>query len=125
MTEHGDGVPGLFPVPGDGVLARHGNLILLCSLEVSQTADDLLDLLEQTAAVHGDGRQFVDAIADALDSDEGAPSVRPVPAWPSPSAAARGPTSQPAKEPSASRPAIRACCCAARCARQPAVSGAA
>ena len=42
MSEHavgGHGVSGhghaagLFPVPGDGVLARHGNLILLCSLE--------------------------------------------------------------------------------------------
>jgi hypothetical protein len=75
VTEHGAGVPGLFPVPGDGVLARHGDLILLCSLEDSQTADDLLDLLDQIAAAHGDGRQFADAIADALDSDESAPSV--------------------------------------------------
>jgi FHA domain len=68
-------VPGLFPVPGDGVLARRGDLILLCSLEDSQAADDLLDLLEQTAAAGGDGRQFTDAIADALEWAAGSPSV--------------------------------------------------
>ena len=31
---------GLFPVPGEGVLARRGDLILLCSLDDSQAADD-------------------------------------------------------------------------------------
>jgi hypothetical protein len=97
-------VPGLFPVPGDGVLARHGDLILLCSLEVSQTADDLLDLLEQIAATHGDGRQFADAIADALDSDEGAPSVLAFgPAGSGLAVTVSGgawPTSRPAREPS-------------------------
>jgi len=67
--------PGLFPVPGDGVLARRGDLILLCGLEDSQTADSLLDLLEQLAAARGDGRQFTDAIADALDAAGGAHSV--------------------------------------------------
>jgi hypothetical protein len=77
VSEHGDHghAPGLFPVPGDGVLARHGDLILLCSLEDSQAADDLLDLLEQTAAAGGDGRQFTDAIADALEWAAGGPSV--------------------------------------------------
>ena len=67
--------PGLFPVPGDGVLARRGDLILLCGLEDSQAADGLLDLLEQQAAARGDGRQFTDAIADALDAAGGAQSV--------------------------------------------------
>jgi len=67
--------PGLFPVPGDGVLARRGDLILLCGLEDSQAADGLLDLLEQQAAARGDGRQFTDAIADALDAAGGAHSV--------------------------------------------------
>jgi len=73
MSEHaanGHGASGhasgLFPVPGDGVLARHGDLILLCSLEDSQAADDLLDLLEQVAAAGGDGRQFTSAVADVL-----------------------------------------------------------
>ena len=67
--------PGLFPVPGDGVLARRGDLILLCGLEDSQAADGLLDLLEQQAAARGNGRQFTDAIADALDAAGGAHSV--------------------------------------------------
>jgi hypothetical protein len=82
VTEHGKGdqgagehAPGLFPVPGDGVLARRGDLILLCSLEVSQAADDLLDTLEQIAAAGGDGRQFTDAIADTLEGSDATPSV--------------------------------------------------
>jgi len=77
VTGHGVGehAPGLSRVPGDGVLARHGDLILLCSLEDSQAADDLLDLLEQIAAAGGDGRQFADAIADALESADDGPSV--------------------------------------------------
>ena len=82
MSEHtanghgaGGHAAGLFPVPGDGVLARHGDLILLCSLEDSQAADDLLDLLEQIAAAGGDGRQFADAIADVLEAVDRGPSV--------------------------------------------------
>jgi hypothetical protein len=62
--------PGLWPVPGEGVLARHGNLILLSSLEQGQIVDMLLDLLEQTAATGGDGRQFADQIAAALETVE-------------------------------------------------------
>jgi hypothetical protein len=68
-------VPGLFPVPGDGVLARRADLILLCSLEDSQVADDLLDLLDQIAAAGGDGREFTDAIADLLEAAAAGPSV--------------------------------------------------
>ncbi|MGN6676898.1 MAG: FHA domain-containing protein [Streptosporangiaceae bacterium] len=82
MSEHagnghgaGGHASGLFPVPGDGVLARHGDLILLCSLEDSHAADDLLDLLEQVATVGGDGRQFADAIADVLEKADRGPSV--------------------------------------------------
>ncbi|MDR2985110.1 MAG: FHA domain-containing protein [Nocardiopsaceae bacterium] len=66
---------GLFPVPGDGVLARHGDLILLCSLEDSQAADAMLDLIEQTATAGGDGRQFADAIANMLEATDRSPSV--------------------------------------------------
>jgi len=72
--------PGLWPVPGEGVLARHGGLILLSSLEQGQLVDMLLDLLEQAAATGGDGRQFADQVAAVLESaDAGdgtpAPSV--------------------------------------------------
>jgi outer membrane biosynthesis protein TonB len=64
--------PGLWPVPGDGVLARHGSLILLSSLDSGQFVDVLLDLLERVALAGGDGRQFADEIAAVLESDEAA-----------------------------------------------------
>jgi FHA domain len=60
--------PGLWPVPGDGVLARHGSLVLLSSLGDGQFVDVLLDLLEHCAASGGDGREFADAIADKLET---------------------------------------------------------
>jgi hypothetical protein len=59
--------PGLWPVPGDGVLARHGDLVLLSSLDDSPFVDTLLDLLEHVAATDGDGRRFADAVADAVE----------------------------------------------------------
>jgi hypothetical protein len=61
---------GLWPVPGDGVLARHGSLILLSSLESGQFVDVLLDLLERVASAGGDGREFADQIAVLLESGE-------------------------------------------------------
>jgi FHA domain len=76
MNEHVAGhAAGLFPVPGEGVLARRGDLILLCSLEDSQAADDLLDLLEQVAGQGGDGRRFAGAVADVLEAASRGPSV--------------------------------------------------
>jgi hypothetical protein len=85
-------LPGLWPVPGDGVLARHGELILLSSLESGQFVDTLLDLLGQIATSGGDGRRFADAIADALEieamsGDPGADDA----AEPGPSVLAFGP----------------------------------
>ncbi len=59
--------PGLWPVPGDGVLARHNGLVLLSSLDDGQFVDTLLDLLESISASGGDGRQFADSIADTLE----------------------------------------------------------
>jgi FHA domain len=74
VSEPGAGNPGhpvgLYPVPGDGVLARRGNLILLCSLNVSQFADQLLDLLEQAADAGDDGRRFTDAVAAAVEATD-------------------------------------------------------
>jgi len=60
--------PGLWPVPGDGVLARYGSLILLSSLDDGQFVDVLLDTLEQLAAAGGDGRRFADAVADVIEN---------------------------------------------------------
>jgi hypothetical protein len=62
--------PGLWPVPGDGVLARNGSLVLLSSLESGQFVDVLLDLLAQVASAGGDGRLFADQIAAMLETDE-------------------------------------------------------
>lgn len=64
--------PGLWPVPGDGVLARHGSLILLTSLDSGQFVDVLLDLLGRVASAGGDGRQFADQVAALLETDEAA-----------------------------------------------------
>ena len=84
--------PGLWPVPGDGVLARHGHLILLSSLESGQFVDVMLDLLEQAAAMGGDGRQFTDQIAGVLESDEAAEMVAADDAQSGPSVLAFGAT---------------------------------
>ena len=64
--------PGLWPVPGDGVLARHGSLILLSSLDSGQFVDVLLDLLDRVATAGGDGRQFADQVAAVLEADDAA-----------------------------------------------------
>lgn len=61
--------PGLWPVPGDGVLARHGNLVLLSGVESTAVVDALLDLLERTAAEGGDGRQFTDQVAAVIEAN--------------------------------------------------------
>ncbi len=66
MSEH---PAGLWPAPGDGVLARRGNLIILTSAESGDLVDMLLDILEQLAAAGGDGRQFADAVAEILEAD--------------------------------------------------------
>jgi FHA domain len=58
--------PGLWPIPGEGVLARQGDLILLASIADGEFADSLLALLEKTAGAGGDGRQLADAVADLL-----------------------------------------------------------
>ena len=59
---------GLWPVPGDGVLARRGDLVLLAGSESPRLVETLLGLIEQVAAAGGDGRALTDAVAAALDS---------------------------------------------------------
>ncbi len=64
------GRQGLWSVPGDGVLARHGDLILLSAIDEQGLLDNLLDLLAKTSEVGGDGRRFVDAVEDLIEGDE-------------------------------------------------------
>jgi len=56
------------------VLARHGSLILLSSLDSGQFVDVLLDLLAKVAAAGGDGREFADQVAAVLEADDAAAS---------------------------------------------------
>jgi hypothetical protein len=58
--------PGLWPIPGEGVLARQGDLVLLASIADGEFTDSLLAVLEKAADTGGDGRQLVDAVEDAL-----------------------------------------------------------
>lgn len=59
--------PGLWPVPGDGVLARQKDLVILSTLESGRLVETLLELLAQVARSGGDGGSLADNLADALD----------------------------------------------------------
>src|SRR5258708_39294368 len=83
VSEHSAGeqrhAPGLWPVTGDGVLARHGDLVLLSSLDDGQFVDVLLDLLEEFAESGGYGRRFADAIAEVIEAGPEADQAGPEP----------------------------------------------
>ena len=64
------GRQGLWSVPGDGVLSRQGDLILLSSIDEHGLLDNLLDLLAKTSEVGGDGRRFADAVENLIEGDE-------------------------------------------------------
>ena len=64
------GRQGLWSVPGDGVLARQRDLILLSAIDERGLLDSLLDLLAKTSQAGGDGRRYVDAVEDLIESDE-------------------------------------------------------
>ena len=64
------GRQGLWSLPGDGVLARQGDLILLSAIDERGLLDNLLGLLAKTSEVGGDGRRFVDAVEDLIEGDE-------------------------------------------------------
>ena len=57
---------GLWPVPGEGVLAREGDLVLLGSIADADFADSLVALLVVVADAGGDGRQLADVVEDAV-----------------------------------------------------------
>jgi hypothetical protein len=64
------GRQGLWSVPGDGVLARQGDLILLSAIDEHGLLDNLLNLLAKTSEAGGDGRRFADAVEDVIEGDE-------------------------------------------------------
>ncbi len=61
--------PGLWPIHGDGVLARQGDLVLLVHPAGGILADRLLDLLTDAARAGEDGRRFADRVSAAFDAD--------------------------------------------------------
>jgi hypothetical protein len=68
VSEHGV-LPGLWPIHGDGVLARQGELVLLIHPAGGAFTDRLLDLLAEAARVGESGRRFVDLVSAEFDSD--------------------------------------------------------
>ena len=79
-----DNPPGLWPVYGDGVLAREGDLVLLIHPAGGTFSDRLLDLLADAARAGEDGGRFAYRASSAFDGDaasapEGSPSPEPGP----------------------------------------------
>jgi hypothetical protein len=64
------GRQGLFSVPGDGVLARQEDLILLGTIDEQGLLEKLLDVLAKASESGGDGRRFADAVESLVESDE-------------------------------------------------------
>jgi hypothetical protein len=65
-------LPGLWPVHGDGVLARQGDLVLLIHPAGGPFTDRLLDLLADAALAGRGGRHFTDIISAEFDADAAA-----------------------------------------------------
>jgi hypothetical protein len=61
-------LPGLWPIHGDGVLARHGNLVLLVHPAGGAFTDRLLDLHADAARAGEGGRGFADLISAEYES---------------------------------------------------------
>jgi hypothetical protein len=71
VTEHGV-LPGLWPIHGDGVLARQGDLVLLIHPAGGVFTDRLLDLLADAARAHATGLRFTDLVSAEFDTDAAA-----------------------------------------------------
>jgi hypothetical protein len=65
-------LPGLWPIHGDGVLARQGDLVLLIHPAGGAFTDRLLDLLASTARAGESGLRFTDLISAEFDADASA-----------------------------------------------------
>jgi FHA domain len=68
VTEQGV-LPGLWPIHGDGVLARQGDLILLIHSGGGPFTDRLLGLLADAARVGDSGLRFTDLVSAEFDAD--------------------------------------------------------
>ena len=71
MTEHGI-LPGLWPIHGDGVLARQGDLVLLIHPAGGAFTDQLLDLLADAARAGTNGLGFTELASAQFDADAAA-----------------------------------------------------
>jgi hypothetical protein len=71
VTEHGV-LPGLWPIHGDGVLARQGDLVLLIHPAGGVFTDRLLDLLADAARADASGLRFTDLVSAEFDADAAA-----------------------------------------------------
>jgi hypothetical protein len=71
VTEHGI-LPGLWPIHGDGVLARQGDLVLLIHPAGGAFTDQLLDLLGEAARARANGLHFTDLVSAQFDADAAA-----------------------------------------------------
>jgi FHA domain len=71
VTDHGV-LPGLWPIQGDGVLARQRDLVLLIHPAGGAFTDRLLDLLTEAAGAGESGIGFVDRISAEFDADAAA-----------------------------------------------------
>jgi FHA domain len=87
MSEHGM-LPGLWPIQGDGVLARQGDLVLLIHPAGGAFTDRLLDLLAATARAGESGLRFTDLVSAEFDADA---SAAPTAAEHGPAVVAFGP----------------------------------
>ena len=88
MTEHGI-LPGLWPVHGDGVLARQGDLVILIHPAGGAFTDRMLDLLAEAARARADGLRFTDLVSAQFDADAAAADAAAD--QPGPAAVAFGP----------------------------------
>jgi len=68
VTDHGI-LPGLWPIHGDGVLARQGDLVLLIHPAGGAFTDQLLDLLGEAARARANGLRFTDLVSAQFDAD--------------------------------------------------------
>jgi len=88
VTERGI-LPGLWPIHGDGVLARQGDLVLLIHPAGGAFTDRLLDLLADAARAGADGLRFTDLVSAQFDADAAAADTAAD--QPGPAAVAFGP----------------------------------